>query len=311
MPNNYISSIRATAIYYSPVCWGMEQILPLEEQINFCANYIQRQNNLHLTRIYKDKKAETDGAWQHLLEDVERGVIQGIVVYAAECIGNTAYDLIRELREFLLPCHITFVDLYRDYNSSANNSQQYIDQLEHDYARYRANKSSQERSQNKIIKKRAIPYGYRYVEKEPFILEDEATSPIVRKIFQLAEEGYPLHSIVTWVQKQGACTPGHRKYELYGYKDSSKNTWSEKQVRTILANEIYTGDFVSMKGQAHNEAGRERTVKPPEDECIFLKNHHTPLITKKSFEAVQPNKRKIERKYCNHSNTQKQKYREE
>lgn len=299
----------ATAIYLSPAGWGERDIPSLEEQERLCAAYV-REHDLRLTRIYRDERPGmedgADDAWLHLLTDVERGVVQTIVVYAAECVGRTVFGVMRELRDFLLPCGIRFVDVLYGFDSLNGDLNRYVKEKNHEFSSFRTNRYHKQSREEKSINMRAVPYGYRYVKDgNPCIVIDEETALFVKEIFRLAEAGEPLRGILAWLQAQGAPSPAYRKYELYGHKDKTGNQWAEKQIRNILQNEIYTGDFVGMKVHEHHEAGGRTTVRMPEEAWLVIRNHHEPLISKETFQAVQPHKRKLDPDRCEYNGPKK------
>ncbi len=82
-----------------------------------------------------------------------------------------------------------------------------------------------------------VPYGYRKLmvqdgaKKRPTLEPDPATSPIVKRIFALAEAGKGMLDITQTLNAEGIANPTGR-------------LWSKNGVHIILKNEVYTGALV-------------------------------------------------------------------
>ena len=82
-----------------------------------------------------------------------------------------------------------------------------------------------------------MPYGYRKLmvqdgaKKRPTLEPDPATSPIVKRIFALAEAGKGMLDITQTLNAEGIANPTGR-------------LWSKNGVHIILKNEVYTGALV-------------------------------------------------------------------
>ena len=81
------------------------------------------------------------------------------------------------------------------------------------------------------------PYGYRRVmardgaKKRPKLDPDEFTAPVVRRIFELADEGRRMLDIARALNDEGIAS-------------ATGKLWSKNGVHFILSNEVYTGTLV-------------------------------------------------------------------
>ena len=86
-----------------------------------------------------------------------------------------------------------------------------------------------------------VPYGYRKVyvqdgaKKRPTLEPDPDTSPVVQRIFNLAESGRGILDITRTLNGEGIANPTGR-------------LWSKNGVHIILRNEVYTGALVWGEG---------------------------------------------------------------
>ncbi|MCQ6278146.1 recombinase family protein [Bacillus sp. EB600] len=105
------------------------------------------------------------------------------------------------------------------------------------------------------------PLGYtRGKDKKLVIVESEAN--IVKMIFNYAENGYGIQSIVK---------------KLEGYKTKAGKSFTDTAVHTILHNKTYTGSII------YNVKDKKGNIT----ETIKTKNAHEPIITKEQFKSVQ------------------------
>ncbi|MBT2656707.1 recombinase family protein [Bacillus sp. ISL-18] len=105
------------------------------------------------------------------------------------------------------------------------------------------------------------PLGYSKGDnKKLVIVESEAS--LVRMIFNYAENGYGIQSIVK---------------KLEGYKTKAGKSFTDTAVYTILNNKTYTGSII------YNVKDKKGNIT----ETILTKNAHEPIITREQFKSVQ------------------------
>ena len=82
---------------------------------------------------------------------------------------------------------------------------------------------------------------------------------------------------------------GYRKTKTDKHKleiDPSAGSWSSVTVRRILENEVYIGNLVQGKRTTPNHKVKQTYVKP-EDDWIRIEKNHEPLVSDRDFEIVQ------------------------
>ncbi len=101
-----------------------------------------------------------------------------------------------------------------------------------------------------------VPYGYRKLmvqdgaRKRPTLEPDPATSPVVKRIFNLAEAGRGILDITRTLNGEGIANPTGR-------------LWSKNGVHIILRNETYTGTLVwGTRAKDHAEPVRVEKAFP-------------------------------------------------
>ena len=101
-----------------------------------------------------------------------------------------------------------------------------------------------------------VPYGYRKLlvqdgaRKRPTLEPDPATSPVVKRIFNLAEAGKGILDITRTLTGEGIANPTGRP-------------WSKNGIHIILRNETYTGTLVwGTRAKDHAEPVRVEKAFP-------------------------------------------------
>lgn len=137
------------------------------------------------------------------------------------------------------------------------------------------------------------PFGYLKEPNDRFkIVPDEATAPIVQRIFLLCIEGMGTHCIAKLLNEENTITPAERKMQVSQARyqksiilteEQQRNIWTKNSVRQILKNEAYKGTYLfntrTYIGGKH--------VKRPESEWERIENNHEPLISVDEFEQAQ------------------------
>ncbi|MDD6483495.1 MAG: recombinase family protein [Clostridiales bacterium] len=112
---------------------------------------------------------------------------------------------------------------------------------------------------------------------------NEEEAKLVRHIYNKYLDGKGLHIIAKELQEEG-------------YKTKTGNSeWTNKVIRTILQNEKYVGDLLQKKTITPNFLTHEKKYNRGEEEMVYIRNHHEPIIDREIFDFVQAEfKRKSE-----------------
>ena len=135
------------------------------------------------------------------------------------------------------------------------------------------------------------PYGYK---KDPNdknkLIPDEVTSIVVRRIFELAVEGYNPYKISQTLCKEKVLRP--RLYAAYREGKISIEgmvdpyVWHDSSVVRIIKNPAYLGHMVSNRNITKSYKIKKR-INVPIAEWIEVKHTHEPLVDEGTFELAQ------------------------
>lgn len=131
------------------------------------------------------------------------------------------------------------------------------------------------------------PFGYKVDpnDKNHLVINEEE-APIVRKIFSLALEGKSKNQIINQLFNEHIPTPSQIRNVNRAFKYSELGYWNTTTIRSILSNELYTGDMV--QNRRSRISYKVRNIVPNDkSEWIVVPNTHEPLISRKDFQEVQ------------------------
>ena len=133
----------------------------------------------------------------------------------------------------------------------------------------------------------AVPYGYRLLSGKSGAFEvDEPAAEVVRKIFELYNDGWGYKRISNWLTDEGIPTPrmrenAYRQSRGGDVKREAKTAWSIVSVQGILDNDFYIGTLRQRKHTRKKINGKD--VKLDELDQIVFENHHTPIVDMQTF----------------------------
>jgi len=136
------------------------------------------------------------------------------------------------------------------------------------------------------------PYGYKKDEQDKHkLVPDENVAHVVKRIFQMAVEGYSPYKISMALRADKILTPRAyvaQEYQRYAnvFNPQYPYDWGATTIKIIIQNKVYLGHMVSHKYTKKSFKTKE-VVAVPENEWIEVKNTHEPLIDEETFELAQ------------------------
>lgn len=131
------------------------------------------------------------------------------------------------------------------------------------------------------------PFGYKKDpnDKNHLIIEKEE-SLIVKRIFNLAKEGKTPYYISNLFTKESIPTVSLiRKNMRSNSYISNQGIWSSKTIKSILQNQIYTGDLVQNRRSKINYK-LKKVIWNSKDDWIIVKNTHESIVSKEDFKYI-------------------------
>lgn len=158
------------------------------------------------------------------------------------------------------------------------------------YDMYSKDLSVKMRSALKIRRKRGDfigprpPFGYRFSDNKKVLAVDEEAANYVRKVFELACNGYSTGKIAIKLNEEHVPTPGQYKNRArtqYHILDD-EGYWNSKMVLKILENKVYLGMVVNGKYKV-TKVGGNQFKRVADEERICVSDRHEAIITEQEF----------------------------
>ncbi len=143
----------------------------------------------------------------------------------------------------------------------------------------------------------AVPYGYYFVDTKNMVFEiDEKAAEVVRKIFELYNNGWGYKKIANYLTEQNISTPRmieKERKEAEAAKSKGKKEvkikaspiWAIPTISGILQNDFYIGTLRQRKYTRTKINGPEK--KLDNEEHIVFENHHEAIVEVKTFMKAQ------------------------
>lgn len=246
---------------------------------------------------------ETRPEFQRMAADIEARKVNCVICKTlSRCFRNYS-DQGRFLEQFL-PAHRCrfiavsnpYVDTYKDPDCT-QNMEIPINGLMND--RYAAKTSADVRRTFNTKRRRGefigafAPYGY---QKDPknknALIVDEEAAPVVRDIYRwFVLEGMNMRSIARRLNSLGIPNPSaYKKKKGLAYQSScgqaNDGMWSQKTVRDILKNQVYTGTMVQGRQAVISYKVHKRYDTDPAD-WYMVEGAHQAVIDRDLFGKAQ------------------------
>ena len=276
----------------------------IANQKSLIMDYLQSRPEFRVVSIREDDGfSGTDfnrPAFQAMMEDVKKGVINCIIVKDLSRLGRNYIEVGRYLEKLFPMLGIRFIAVNDNYDSlEADTAHDIVvpfkNLINDSYCR---DLSVKIRSHLAIKRKNGEFIGafacYGYLKDENNrnqLVVDTYAGQVVKDIFRMKINGMSQYRIADALNEQGILSPMEYKKYLGSHFESSfkvnpKAVWTAKAVTRILTNEVYTGVLVQGKQTTPNHKVKVRQ-EVDETDWIRVENAHESLIDRVLFDIVQ------------------------
>jgi len=275
----------------------------IETQKRIIQDYIDQNPDLRFSGFYVDNgKTGTNferQAFQHLMTDAEAGTINCIIVKDLSRFGRNAVEAGFYLERQLPAMHIRFIAVTDSFDSNNGDGGMILalkNVINEAYALDISRKCQavkRQSIQEGLFIGGQAPYGYIKAPNNCHkLMIDQATAPIVKKIFDLTEQGFSPYEIIQELNASAVPPPSRDKQEK-GILDPDKlqaRYWGRTMILSILNDVAYIGCLA--QGKTRSDCNYR--VKVPREEWVVIENTHEPIISREQFERVK----EIRQKSC-------------
>ena len=243
--------------------------------------------------------------FQKMLQAIETGYISAVFVKDLSRLGRN-YIEVGKLTEEYFPAHDIRLVAVSDGVDSDDGDNEFTPFRNIMNEWYAKDISKKRRIVNKLKGQSGVPlspppYGYIKNPDDPrfWIVEPEAAE-VVRRIYQMALDGYGLAETAAALEQDGIYNPTYYWRARGTSRGGSKSTveptkWGHTTVKKILTTQEYCGDVINFKSFSKSYKVKRRIENPTENRAIFL-NVHEAIIDRATWEKVQSMKAGTRRK---------------
>lgn len=234
--------------------------------------------------------------FQKMLTAIEAGYISAVFVKDLSRVGRNYIEVGKLTEEFFPQYDVRLVAVSDGVDSDEGDNEftPFRNIMNEWYAK---DISKKRKIVNKMKGNAGIPlsqppYGYIKNPDDPrFWVIDPEAADVVRRIYDMALEGYGLAEIANALGKDGIVNPTYywrnKGVKRSGYKSTLEPTkWGHTTVKKILTLQEYCGDVINFKSYSKSYKMKRRIENPEENRAIFL-NVHEPIIDRVTWEKVQ------------------------
>ena len=234
--------------------------------------------------------------FQKMLTAIEAGYISAVFVKDLSRLGRNYIEVGKLIEEFFPQYDVRLVAVSDGVNSDEGDNEftPFRNIMNEWYAK---DISKKRKIVNKMKGNAGIPlsqppYGYIKNPDDPrFWVIDPEAADVVRRIYDMALEGYGLAEIATALGRDGIVNPTYYWRSKGVNRSGSKSTleptkWGHTTVKKILTLQEYCGDVINFKSYSKSYKMKRRIENPEENRAIFL-NVHEPIIDRATWEKVQ------------------------
>lgn len=231
-----------------------------------------------------------------MMEDLKKGLINLVIVKDLSRLGRDHILTGYYVENYFPENGIRFISIQESYDNfklkSSNDSVMFIFACNDFYSKQNSvkirNVLEYKKRKGKFIGS-APSYGYmRDPNDKGHLLPDPEYAPVVKKIFEMANNGVGLSDITSYLNDNKIKTPSSLKRKNPRARSKYNSIWTISSVKKILKNQMYVGDMVQNIQYKRGYKTKKKLAVPKEN-WIVVKNTHEPLIDRMVFEKIQNN----------------------
>lgn len=261
--------------------------------------------DIYIDDGYSGTNFERPG-FQRMCKDIEKGKIDVVVVKDLSRLGRNYIKTGYYTEEFFPNHNVRFIALSDNIDTNKENDAAmdfapFKNVINEWYARDSSKKIRtvfNMRRKNGVIIKTSVPlYGYKYGQDNTIEIDEEAAR-VVRYIFEEYAKGTPTADIRNYLYINKIYTPGYYASIKFNYNparyveysEEKRYTWKTCIIDRIIANEEYTGLFISSKTNTINFKNHRRRKISDKNEYTF-EGIRPQIITKEIFDKANRRKK--------------------
>ncbi len=260
-----------------------DQLHSYAAQTAYFAKLINSNPNWIFADIYADQgitgtSVEKRDDFLRMMEDSRSGRIDRILVKSTSRFARNTKESLEAVRELKsLGVSVYFeeqnIDTAQATGEALTAVFSALAQKESEAISERMRHSYQMRMQRGVFSTRCAPYGYRLVDNQLEVIEDEAV--VIRQIFDRYLSGISMEDIAKEITAWGIPTKQNTPF------------WQVRSIQYILRNEKYIGNSLVQKTYATATLPHRKKENKGEEDQYLIEETHPPIVSQEVFDKVQ------------------------
>lgn len=274
----------------------------IENQIDFCKNFVSERTDMNLTSVYSDDgvtgRVFKRDAFDKMIQDIEIGKIDCVVVRDFSRFGRSYLDCLHYLNKRFPELGIRFIAITDNFDSLTCDEsslevflKNLMNQWYSDDISRKSSTALRTQMLNGTFRKRNLPYGYMWGENPLDIVIDEEVAHFVKMMFQWKMEGKSSRYMASQLDELQAPLPDLRKYQNGVYSGEiplqQNKYWGTTTIDSILSNPHYIGDLVLGRTEVALYKGIPAHKVKDENLWIIYENNHPALVCREVFSEIK------------------------
>lgn len=235
-------------------------------------------------------------AFQEMISEVEANRVERVITKDLSRLGRNYLETGSYIEVFFPNHHVQYIAINDGVDSTSYQSmditpfKNILNELYAADVSKKVRSAMKTRAENGQFTGSSAPYGYR---KDPadhnHLVIDERYAPVVRRIFQWAQEGAGIPTIRNRLREEKIPRPSAvstMNYSRFEVTEEKAWEWSNNSVRNILRNPTYVGHLVANRRPTVSLKSNKRGYAPFND-SITAFNTHEGIVTQEQFDLVQ------------------------
>lgn len=279
----------------------------ITNQKSFIKNYAL-ENNIYIYDYYIDDGYSGGSfdrpGFKKLIDDIENGIINCVITKDMSRLGREFIETGNYVFKYFPENNIRYIAILDNYDALNPNGMDDIlpfkavinDMYLKDISR-KIKSVRHEKMKEGLFVGSSVPYGYKRSDEDSRMLViDEYAAEIVKRIFDMKNNGLTEGLIAKTLTKEGILPPDVYKGRKLKHVTVTTNLWKTSSIKTILKNEAYIGNLIQGKYERVSLKSKKKRLLP-KSKWIVKNGVIPPIISQELFTKVNQVKEKSDTRF--------------
>lgn len=238
-------------------------------------------------------------AFNRLINDIEHGIIDCVITKDMSRLGREFIETGNYVFKYFPEHNIRYISILENYDTLNPNGVEDIlpfkavinDMYLKDISKKITSVRHELMNRGEFVSG-TVPYGYkRSVESNKMLVVDDYAASIVKKIFEMKNNGMTNCLIARTLTRDGVLPPDVYSGKKLNRYTITTNLWKASSVKHILENEAYIGTLIQGKYRRLSLKAKKKELLP-KSKWVVKKNALPQIVSNEIFYKVNSSKEK-------------------